>query len=431
MKNSIVSIVVVGAVAAGTFAVSAKVNGDRRGVATAATVIDRSPAAAIRRAEAMLAKDPGDANAHALIAMSALGRAKETADSNWYARSESAAHDALAINPRNVPALDATAILANARHRFRDAIAPARMSLRLAPDRFGPLEILTDAHVELGHYRTAFALADRRLRLRPDLASYSRASYAAELRGQRVLATRLMELAADSSRPGTGDRAWAMTHVGLLLFGSGQIERAERTIQTALREAPADATALAGLAKVAAAKGELVLAADRYRRSLDAAKVAAVAAELAEVEALRGRPASSRAALALAHEIDRREAVNGVRLDLDSAVVDADFRIPTRADIAKARRGHHDRPGIVGDDGLGWVLTRAGRCDEGYTYAQRSLRLGTRDAGMLFRAGMAARCAGHLDVARRHIDAALALNPRFSPRWAPVARRVAAELARS
>ena len=40
---------------------------------------------------------------------------------------------------------------------------------------------------------------------------------------------------------------------------------------------------------------------------------------------------------------------------------------------------------------------------------------------MLFQAGMAASCAGRTDVAGQRLSAALALNPAFSVRWAPVA----------
>lgn len=417
------------AVAGATFTVATSVlTHDRARGAVSAVAVDRSPAAAMARAEAMVAENPNDANAHALIAISALGRAKETADSSWYVRAQDAAAAALAIDPNNVPALDATATLANARHRFRNAIPPATTSLRLAGDRFGPLEILTDAHLELGHYRVAFALADRRLQLRPDLASSSRASYVAELRGNRALATSLMRLAVDTARAGSSDRAWARTQLGLLEFGSGRLGAAEKQMRIALAEAPDDSTATAGLARVLAARGDLTAAATLYRRSLDEAPVAGVASELAQVELMRGHPAASRTALAHAHEIDRREEINGVRLDLDGAAVDADFRRPTAADVARARRGHRDRPGVIGDDALGWVLTRAGRCDEGLHYARRSLRLGTRDATMLFHAGMAARCAGHPSEARVRLRDALALNPAFSVRWSAVARRTLNEL---
>ncbi len=401
---------------------------DRTDLPTAQTSVARSAAGAIARAEATLRGAPNDTDALALLAVSALSRAKETADSTWYARSEAAARRALAVNPKNVPALDATATLANARHRFRDALAPATASRRIAPDRFAPLEILTDANIELGRYRVGFALAERRLALRPDLASYSRASYAAELQGDHLRATQLMELAAAAGRPGTGDRTWARTHVGLLRFGSGDLAGAEREIRAALRETPGDATALAGLAKVRAARGDLDAAASLYRQALDAQPVAGYAAALAEVEEVRGRAKASAESLKLAHELDRREAANGVELELDSAATDADFRVPTADDVRRVRRGYRIRPGVVGDDAMGWVLTRAGLCDEGLRFARRSLRLGTKDALMLFHAGMAARCAGESREAAVYLRAARRINPYFSVRWAPVAKRILAEL---
>ena len=48
---------------------------------------------------------------------------------------------------------------------------------------------------------------------------------------------------------------------------------------------------------------------------------------------------------------------------------------------------------------------------------------------MLFHAGMAAACAGHPAEAAGRLRAALALNPHFSVRWAPVARRTLAGVA--
>jgi uncharacterized membrane-anchored protein len=82
----------------------------------------------------------------------------------------------------------------------------------------------------------------------------------------------------------------------------------------------------------------------------------------------------------------------------------------------------------VGDQVLGWVLTRAGRCGEGRMWAERSLRLGTDDAVALFRAGMANACAGDTARARAHLARALRVNPHFSVRWSPVARRTLAGL---
>ena len=396
-----------------------------------AEAVARGPKTATEQlasAQAVLRDDPNNDTALANAALASLTKAKETADPTWYRLADEAASRALAVNPRNVLALEAAGTLANARHRFADAVGPATAGLRLAPDRFASLEILTDAQIELGRYREGFATAQKRLQLRPDLASYSRASYAAELRGERELATALMRQAVDASRPGTGDRAWAQVHVGLLELGSGRLDAARAAMAAARATAPRDATALAGDAHVKAVSGQLDVAADLYRKALSVQRTAVLASNLAEVERARGRRDEAAKYLSLAAELDARETANGVRLELDQSAVEADFETPDAAVVAKARRGHSARPGIVGDDALGWVLTRAGQCDEGLRYARNSLRLGTLDALMFFHAGMAAECAGDRGAAVDYLDRAVRLNPHFSVRWAATAKQTLARL---
>ena len=88
--------------------------------------------------------------------------------------------------------------------------------------------------------------------------------------------------------------------------------------------------------------------------------------------------------------------------------------------------GARARPSIYGDDALGWALARAGRCDEAVRWSQRSLRLGTRDALLWFHRGYAAGCAGDAPGMKRWYRKALALNPHFSVRFAPLARKAVA-----
>jgi Flp pilus assembly protein TadD len=68
---------------------------------------------------------------------------------------------------------------------------------------------------------------------------------------------------------------------------------------------------------------------------------------------------------------------------------------------------------------------RNGRCAEALTYSRRALSLGTLDATKLFHRGMAERCAGRADDARRSFRRALELNPHFSLRFAPLAETLA------
>jgi Flp pilus assembly protein TadD len=120
--------------------------------------------------------------------------------------------------------------------------------------------------------------------------------------------------------------------------------------------------------------------------------------------------------------VERLLQANGVRVDLESAVYRADNGIRPRQTVELARRAHADRPSIYGDDALAWALARAGRCAEGLPHAVRALRLGTRDPLLFFHRGYAEGCAGDRVGMRDWYGRALALNPEFSVRWAPVAR---------
>jgi tetratricopeptide (TPR) repeat protein len=388
----------------------------------------RGAEGAISRAQAALEENPGDAAALSALAEASLVRARETGDPSWHTRAEQAARRALASDPRRFTAMDALGSLALTRHRFAEALSWSRRSLAVAPGRVDPIAIRADAQIELGRYAQGFAAAQRRQELRPDLPSYSRASYARELQGDRAGAIRLMELAAGAGALGSPDRAFAQVQLGLLRFGGGDLAAAEREMRMALAERPDDAPATAGLARVLAARGNLDRAAELYSRAIDLLPLPEYPAALADVHRALGQTAAAREDLALAEAMQDLLAANGSDVDLDVALIRADARTPTAADVALARRARQGRPGVIGDQVLGWVLTRAGRCAEADDYATRSLRLGTQDALMLFHAGMAASCAGDPAVARQRLSRALALNPAFSVRWAPVARRELASL---
>ena len=402
--------------------------GGRPAADESASAPARTPLDEVAKAQNEVARHPRSARALADLAGASLDQVRETGDPTWYSKAEEAARRALAVDPRNADALDAMGDLANARHRFATGLSYARRSRAAVPTRFAPYGIEGDALVELGRYRDGFATVQRRLELRPDLPSYSRASYAQELQGNRAGAIRLMELAVDAGRAGSEGLAWTEVQLGLLRFGSGDLAGAERDMRRALAGRPGDARATAGLARVLAARGRLDEAAGLYRAALERLPLPEYPAALAEIELVRGRPAEVRESLAQVRTMRRMEAANGVRTDLDLSLIEADFARPGADDVGRARAARRTRPGVIGDDVLGWVLTRAGRCQEGLGYARRSLRLGTRDALMLFHAGMAAACAGRRGEAATRLRTALALNPAFSVRWAPVARRTLARV---
>ncbi len=420
------------AAAAAVFAVTLLVlegqRGAEPGVATAAG--RPGPDQIITEAEQRVAADPRFVPGLTKLAEGYFARAGATGDPTWLTKAEDAGRRAVVADPEAFEAMDALASIAASRHRFREALMWTQRSLAVAPTRVAPLSIRTDALIELGRYDEGFTLAQTRLDLRPDLPSYSRASYVRELIGDRAGAVRLMELAIDAAAQNSDARATARAQLGLVLLDQGDLDAAERAVRTALAEVPDDTNATFVLARVLVARGELEQAARLFEQVAAALPEPDHLAALAEVERALGRTEVARR-----HDAEMRAAfdlleANGQDVDLDAALLEADLRRPTSADIARARRGRAARPGVAGDQALGWVLTRAGRCAEGDRYATRSLRLGTRDPLMLFHAGMAAACAGRPDVARDRLTAAIELNPAFSLRWAPIAREELARLPR-
>jgi tetratricopeptide (TPR) repeat protein len=128
--------------------------------------------------------------------------------------------------------------------------------------------------------------------------------------------------------------------------------------------------------------------------------------------------------------IGRLSALNQVVYNRELALFYADRgrRLPEAVDLA--RRELEVRRDIYTWDVLAWTLYQNGRAAEAATAMANALRLGTRDARLLFHAGMIHKALGDTDRARDYLGQALALNPRFHPLQADVASKALAELTR-
>jgi len=126
--------------------------------------------------------------------------------------------------------------------------------------------------------------------------------------------------------------------------------------------------------------------------------------------------------------IEKLFAANGVRTELQTAVFDLDHDRNVADALARARTAYESAPSIYAEDALAWGLYRTGRCDGARAHSVRALRLGTRDALLVFHRAMIERCLGS-PSARSWFRRALAINPYFSLLWAPVARDAVRDLA--
>lgn len=382
--------------------------------------------ALLPRLQQQVRQSPHDPRGLALLGLAYQQRARETGDPTYYTKSAGVLARALRFAPRDLLATTGLGSLALSRHRFREALALGRRAVALSPSTARGYGVLGDALVELGRYRQAFAAFDRMVALKPSLSSYARVSYARELIGDVRGAASVMRLAIDAAVGQSEALAWTHTQLGKLFWSQGRAAAAATEYRSALAGRRGYVYALDGLAQVEAARGRLQRAIRLERRAVDAMPLPQFVGTLGDLYRVAGDDGAARRQYALIEVIRRLLRANGVKTDLETALFDVDHAIRLPQALVLARVARAERPSIDGDDVLAWALTRNGRCGEALPYAERALRLGTRDATKLFHRGMVERCLGRRDAARKWFREALALNPHFSLLWAPLAKRYAA-----
>ncbi len=348
-------------------------------------------------------------------------RWRETADASFLPRSETALERALRLEPRYGNAVLGLGSLALIRHEFRAALAYGRRAERLLVDSGRPQGVIGDALVELGRYDEAFSAFELMVTRLPGLASYARVAYARELTGDPEGAIAAMRLAL-AAAAGRESAAWAHVELAKLELGQGKVTAASREARRALRAFPGYPAARIALARVEAARGRLDRAVREAQRAAEAVPTVESVALLADLLDRAGRRAEARQQRQTVAILEKLLGANGVRVDLESAVYRADQRIRPAETVRLARAAREARPSIHGDDALAWALARAGRCAEALPFAERALRLGTKDPLLYFHRGYVEGCAGNRAAMREWYARALAQSETFSVRWAPVAR---------
>ena len=313
------------------------------------------------------------------------------------------------------------ASLANTRHRFRDGLRLARVAIGSDPYNGSAYGALGDALLNLGRYRQAFKVYDKMALLAPGIASFTRVAAARELVGRPNAAAAADELALEADQTVPENVAWTMTQVGNTRFNTGRLDVAAKAYRRALRRFPGYVHADAGLARVEASEGYYREAIARLRRVVARLPIPAYVIMLGDVLHASGRDAEARREYTLVGAIEKLFASNGVRTELQTAVFDLDHGRNVADALARARTAYTSAPGIYAEDALAWGLYRAGRCEDARPHSTRALRLGTRDALLVFHHAMIERCLGSAS-SRSWFRRALAINPHFSFLWAPVAR---------
>jgi tetratricopeptide (TPR) repeat protein len=371
---------------------------------------------------------PQDWNALASLGLAYVQEARITADPTYYPKAQAVLDRSMAVHSDgNFDAMVGLAALAAARHDFSLALSWGRKAVGVNPYNGGVHDVVGDALIELGRYHQAFRELQKAVDLRPDLSSYARASYARELQGDVAGAIAIMRDAYGSA--GTlQDMAWTLNQLGDLYFNSGRLDPAEENYRKAIAADPTFVPPHAGLARVAAARGQTSAAISGFQWVVTRFPLPEYVIALGDLDQAAGRPSDAERQYGLVHVEEQLFAANGVNVDLEISLFDADHRVDLAAGLAAAQAEWGRRQSIHVADALGWELYANGRPAEALPFANRALALGTKNALFFFHRGMIERALGRHAAERRDLARALAINPHFSILWSGPATAILATM---
>lgn len=374
----------------------------------------------IENLQARLRTLPTDWRSFASLGLAYVQQARLSGDPSYYSKAEGVLKASIDLHAQdNFEAMVGMAALSAARHDFADALAWGRKARAINPYNGNVYGVIGDAEVELGRYEDAFRTFQRMVDTLPGVASYARVSYARELKGDIAGAIAAMEAARDIA--GTpADAAWASHQLGELHFGQGDLTPARAAFR---RGAELDANfvpSFAGLAKVAWAQGDLDRAIGGYIDVVARYPLPEYVIALGDLYEAAGRSDEAAQQYALVHVEEQLFRSNGVNIDLELALFDADHGDP-RAALRAARDEWARRRSVHVADAYAWALYANGDFTHAEAISRKAMALGYRNALFAFHAGMIQLRLGDKVAARRFLTEALSINPHFSIRWAPIA----------
>jgi len=382
---------------------------------------------AIASLQQRLRAAPQDWESWASLGLAYVQEARVTADPRYYPKAQGALERSLQLRPgENFAASTGQGALALARHDFAGGLRWGNRARAVNPYNGNVYGVIGDAQIELGRYAQAFATIQHMVNLKPDLSSYARVSYARELQGDVPGAIRAMHMAFKAG--GTPeDQAFGAYYLGELYFNSGRPEQASAWYRRGAELAPEYFPPQEGLAKVAWASGDVQRAVHLYRDVVSRYPLPQYVIALGDLYSVVGQQAEAERQYALVRVEERLFQANGVNVDLELALFDADHGDPQAA-LATARAEWGRRHSILVADALGWALHANGRDAAALRYASFATKLGYRNALLYFHKGMIEQALADLGAARRDLREAIAINPHFSILNSPVAERTLAQL---
>jgi tetratricopeptide (TPR) repeat protein len=363
--------------------------------------------------------NPQDYKAKLNLAQAYIQEARITGDHAYYDQSAlDLLDDVIAAEPGNFDAICCKATVLLSQHHFAEGLEVAQQGMKMNPNNAFIYGLMCDAYVELGNYQEAVKMSDKMISIRPDLRSYSRISYLREIHGQTKGAVEAAKLAVSSGYPGLEQTEWARMILAHLYESTGELDSAEIQFKIALQERPDYAYAIAGLGKVAKARGNYKEAivyfekakrliidysfadelTDLYRLNKEDQKAEKSAQEV--IEMLSPVSNADEGATAHGHYADRELAyaylkINNVSKALEHAGIEY-LRRPMNIDACET---------------LAWTKFKNGETEAANKLMTIALRTNSNNPVLLCRAGLIKMKSGESVAGKKLLKRALETNP--------------------
>jgi tetratricopeptide (TPR) repeat protein len=389
----------------------------------------------IRTMQAHVARNPKEAKSYALLGAAFFQQARETGDVENYRLAEQALTQSLDLISTDMSAAAPLATMAEVcmgEHRFTDALTYAQRALALGSGDLSPFAIVGDAYADMGEYEKA-SIAYSRLQpvsiagtldAREAYAEQTRVAYLKFIAGDTEAAIREMRTAVDEGVQGRlrGENlAWLYFELGEFSYQAGRIQAAADAYLTALTIHPGDYRALAGLGKVRASQGKYKEAITLYQSAIAVVPMPIYVAELGDIYEKTGDTSDAEKQYKLVQYIGLLGQINQVLHNRDLALFYADHDRNLKEALALAHKEFEVRSDIYTWDALAWALYKNGKYTEAADAMSHAMRLGTKDALLLFHAGMISAKSGHDAQAALQLNEAIGINPHFHVLYAKMA----------
>lgn len=367
-------------------------------------------------------RDPDDILAQNRLADIYLQRLRETGDYDWLRRAGEAARRSLASVPaeQNAGGLFMQGRVEYESHHFAAARDRASALTKIEPGKSRGFALLGDAQLEFGDIDQAAAAYDEMQKRKGDpVEAETRLARLELVRGAhdsaRMHFEKALAAARDLSPASPEIGAWCLVQLGQLAFNLGQWDAAEKNFQAALAERPDDNSALEHLGELRAAQEKYDESISLYEKVIARTLRPEFWQALGDVYAAMGKTADAATWHARARDAYLKSVAEGnAHYFHHLAGFFSDTEEKPAEALKWARRDLELRHTAAAKDTLAWAHYCAGEFESAANTAREALANGSKDAHILFHAGIIFLAASDAVRGKETLAEAARINPRHN-----------------